>query len=166
MKRKSSVIVLAGLLSSTQVFATMTPEFERGDKIIHHTSPRGIQEVCVIPAKYPETKYSKKDLKKELELCNTSFYAITEEQAAAGMRSSALCAKTNSTNPAINIYEIDESKNQTKEALEANECEGAGKIGKYKNSTSCSYTPSIIGYYCRVPLFRTGQIPLDWTTQI
>ena len=30
MKRNSGVIILAGLLSSTQVFATMTPEFQRG----------------------------------------------------------------------------------------------------------------------------------------
>jgi len=56
MKRNSGLIFLSGILASTQVFATLTPTFERGEKNVYHMSPRGVQEVCVIPKKYPDAK--------------------------------------------------------------------------------------------------------------
>jgi hypothetical protein len=162
MQRHSGLVTLSLLLASTQVFATMTPTFERGEKNIYHTSPRGLQEVCVIPAKYPGAKYSKKDKKAELELCNTSFYEVSETQVAEGKTTAALCAKTNSTNPAVNIYELNLKIGQTKADVEKSKCSGAEKLAKYKNSTSCSYTPGIVGYYhlSRI-LGRIGRVPVS-----
>lgn len=159
MKRNSTMIFLSGILASTQVFATLTPTFERGEKNVYHTSPRGIQEVCVIPKKYPGAKYSKKDIKKEIELCNSSFYDVTPEEAAQGRTTVALCSKQNSTNPGINVYELE--PNQSKSQVENENCEGASKLAKYKNSISCSSTPAIIGYYhlSRI-LGRVGRVPV------
>lgn len=145
MKRNAGLLFLSGILASTQVFATLSPTFERGEKNVYHNSPRGIQEVCVIPKKYPEADYKKKDVNKEIELCNTSFYDVSAEEAAAGITGAALCAKLNSTNPAVNVYGL--KPGQTKDAVESKDCAEGSKLGKYKNSTSCSYTPAIIGYY-------------------
>lgn len=160
MKSKSGVLFLSGLLASTQVFATLTPTIERGEKNIYHTSPRGIQEVCVIPKKYPGAKYSEKDIKKELELCYSSFYDVTPLEQVNGYTSLALCAKENSTNPGVNAYKL--QANQSKSQVESLDCEGASKLAKYKNSTSCSATPSIIGYYhlSRI-LGDIGRVPVS-----
>lgn len=161
MIRKPSAILISTLLSSVQVFATFTPTAPRGEQNITHTSPRGIQEVCVIPSKYPEADYKKKDLKREQELCNYSFY---DSNLANGEESTAICAKLNSTNPAINIFKTEDKagKKLSKSAIEASGCKDVSKIGKYKNSTSCSYTPSIVGYYhlSRI-LGRIGRVPVS-----
>ncbi len=137
--------ILALTLISTQAFATMTTSLERGDKNIYFKSPRGQQEVCVIPKHYPNASYKKSDLDTEQKLCSYSFYNVTDAEAQKGFQSAAICPKLNSTNPGTEFRKIPE--NMTKEATEMNLCEGAKKIGKYKNSTSCSYAPSIIGYY-------------------
>lgn len=143
----NQALLILGSISLAHSFAnaTLTPTFMRGEKNIYHQSPSGIQEVCVIPAKYPNAKYKAKDLKKEIELCNTSFYNLTEQEKAEGKTTAAICAKTNSTNPALNIYEL--ADGQTKQSVEKNSCKEGDKLAKYKNSTSCSYTPSIVGYY-------------------
>lgn len=160
MKRNPTLVFLSGILASTQVFATLTPTFERGEKNVYHMSPRGIQEVCVIPKKYPGAKYSKKDIKKEIELCNSSFYDVTPEEAAQGRKTVALCSKQNSTNPGINVYELE--ANQSKSQVENSDCKDASKLAKYKNSISCSATPAIIGYYhlSRI-LGKVGRVPVS-----
>jgi len=64
MKRKIQLTVsLTTFLSGLVSQATMTPNFQRGEQNIYFNSPRGVQEVCVIPKHYPDAKYSKKDLK-------------------------------------------------------------------------------------------------------
>ncbi len=160
MKRNSTLIFLSGILATSQVFATLTPTFERGEKNVYHISPRGIQEVCVIPKKYPGAKYSKKDIKKEIELCNSSFYDVTPEESAQGRKTVALCSKQNSTNPGVNVYELE--SNQSKSQVENSDCKEASKLAKYKNSISCSSTPSIIGYYhlSRI-LGKVGRVPVS-----
>lgn len=132
-------------LISAQAMATLTPTLERGDKNIYFNSPRNIQEVCVIPKHYPNASYKKSDLETEQKLCSYSFYKVTVAEAQLGFQSAAICPKLNSTNPGTEFHKIPE--NMTKEDVEINLCEGASKIGKFKNSTSCSYAPSIIGYY-------------------
>lgn len=160
MKAKSGLIFLSGLFASTQVLATLTPTFERGEKNIYHTSPRGVQEVCVIPKKFPGGKYKKKDLKKEQELCHASFYDVTPEEQVQGYTTAGVCAKLNSTNPGVNIYKLKEGQNKSE--IESKGCVGAGKLGKYKNSISCSATPAIVGYYhlSRI-LGRVGRVPVS-----
>ena len=144
------------LLATLSAQATLTPTIERGDKNIYFNSPGGIQEVCVIPKHYPEAKYSKKDLKTEEKLCSLSFYDVSVAEQQEGKSAVAICAKLNSTNPGINIFQATDKL--SKQEIEAKDCSEENlakidknikldKIGKYKNSTSCSYTPSIIGYY-------------------
>ena len=50
-------------LVCSQVLATMTPNLERGEKNIYYNSSNGVQEVCVIPTKYPLASYKKNDIK-------------------------------------------------------------------------------------------------------
>ncbi len=148
------------MLFTVPALATLTPTLERGERNVYFNSPRGVQEVCVIPKHYPGAKYKKKDLKKEVELCNASFYDLTSEEESQGRNSVALCAKLNSTNPGINVYEL--GPNQSKSDVESKDCKNADKLAKYKNSTSCSYTPSIIGYYhlSRI-LGGVGRVPVS-----
>jgi hypothetical protein len=142
LNKKLAVLNLV-LFSAASAQATLTPTIKRGDKNIYFNSPNGVQEVCVIPKHYPDIKYKKKNLKKEVELCSYNFYPSND----SAQPTVALCPKTNSTNPGVNIFEIDTAKGQSKQSLEASKCAGADKIGKYKNSTSCSYTPALLGYY-------------------
>lgn len=140
MKKYIHFSVSVGLvISSITANATLTPRIERGDKNVYFTSPNGVEEVCVIPKHYPEGSYKKKDLKKEEELCSYSFYPLTDQDRADGKELSYLEPKLNSTNPGVNIMQsvIDKKTQKLEEK----------KIGKYKNSTSCSYTPSILSYY-------------------
>jgi len=55
--------------------------------------------------------------------------------------------KTNSTNPGLDFYSL--PPGFTPQQVEAAHCKtpSVKKIAKYKLSTSCSYTPSILGYY-------------------
>src|SRR5262249_54188011 len=59
----------------------------------------------------------------------------------------AVCPKLNSTNPGLDIHSLPQGS--TPDQVEAARCKiaGAHKIAKYKLSSSCSYTPSILGYY-------------------
>lgn len=139
---------ISTLCTSFSAHATFTTEYERGEKNVYFNSPNGVKEVCVIPKHYPNAKYKEKDLKKEKALCSYSFYPVTDEEksrATDPLREAATCAKLNSTNPAVNIFTVPQDK--TIDQVEANKCSGVSKIGKYKNSTSCSYAPSIVGYY-------------------
>jgi hypothetical protein len=59
----------------------------------------------------------------------------------------AMCPKENSTNPGVGIFTTPEGK--TAAQIEAGSCEDkeADKVAKYKGSTSCSYSPSLLTYY-------------------
>ena len=93
-------------------------------------------EVCVIPKHFAGAAYYDSDLKTETQLCSIDEYT-----------NAAVCPKTNSTNPGLDIYSLPQGF--TSQQVEAAHCKapGAKKIAKYKLSTSCSYTPSILGYY-------------------
>ncbi|AGH95328.1 hypothetical protein [Pseudobdellovibrio exovorus] len=136
-----------GILSLTSMVAhaTLNISIPRGEKTVSFRSPRGQNEICVIPKHYPGIQYKNRSLKKEQEFCSYSFYDVNGSEAAAGMNPLAICAKTNSTNPAVNLFEV--RAGQSKRSVEAANCAGAKKAGKYKNSTSCSYTPAILAYY-------------------
>lgn len=127
--------------------AALNPTLERGERNVYLTSPGGVQEVCVMPRHYPGVRYQDEFLRSEEKLCSYSFYDVSEGDLAAGFESVATCAKTNSTNPGVDIFFVNLARGQSKASIEAARCEGADKIMKYKNSTSCSYTPSILGYY-------------------
>jgi hypothetical protein len=98
-------------------------------------------EICVLSKPMPDVDYEPADQKKEEELCGLSF-----EQT------NGVCPKLISTNPGVDIYDL--SAPLTKDVFEAKYCgkiEAAGKAAKkkakFKQSTSCSYAPSLLAYY-------------------
>jgi hypothetical protein len=124
------------LLASTVAYAALAAHVVRGEKIVELPVPGRGAEVCVIPKHFPNAAYSGNDPKAESQLCSIDEYT-----------NGAVCPKTNSTNPGLDFYSLPEGF--TSQQVEAAHCKtpGAKKIAKYKLSTSCSYTPSILGYY-------------------
>src|SRR6266446_6492271 len=123
-------------LAAASAYATLSAHFQRGTKLVELPVPGRDSEVCVIPKHFGEATYLGEDLKAEAHLCGI------DENANA-----AVCPKTNSTNPGLDIYSI--SQGSTPKEVQSARCKvhGTKKIAKYKLSTSCSYTPSILGYY-------------------
>jgi hypothetical protein len=101
-------------------------------------------ETCTIMGKIPGVTYSEKDKKVEVTLCQDSL---------GGQDSVlAICPKVIKTNPAIEVFDLKGLLN--KQDFERGQCENlpnqsvqVKKIGKFKSSVSCSYTPSILAYY-------------------
>ncbi|MFN7905316.1 MAG: hypothetical protein ACK5P5_09035 [Pseudobdellovibrionaceae bacterium] len=136
---------------SVQSFATLTPSYPRGEEIISHEVGGGrAPEICIIPKKLPGAAYSKSDLENEKELCGFHI----------GVNAAA-CGKENSTNPGVNFFTPEVPKNtpanviqQMVTQLQQSDCTAknaqgkkADKDAKYKLSTSCSYSPSLLAYY-------------------
>ena len=126
-------------LATSTALAVDTRDFT-GEKIVNHNSPRGVIESCVVPNKIL-AGYSAKDSKDEAELCAPNFYADV-----------GICPKYNSTNPGLIFWYPNEKV--TKATIDASACDddklkdmGLERASKYKQSTSCSYTPSILAYY-------------------
>lgn len=137
MKLKA-LLVLNLILSTTASNADQLIERSKG-------------EACMLADQVPieGVEYSKKDTKNQNELCE---YDFNESTASDGVVPVALCPKLFSTNPAIELIEIPEGSD--KKDYEGNECNktvggknDGKKVAKYKQSMSCSKTPSIIGYY-------------------
>lgn len=141
MKKAVVMILLAPMLAN----ATLTPNLlGRGTK----TMTLSRNEICVIPNRLgglkadgkPKSDYSEKDLQNEAKLCMMD--------ASVNV---AACAKENSTNPGVQFFEM--PNGATIAQIESLECKENSKfpkikkLAKYKNSTSCSYTPSILSYY-------------------
>lgn len=131
--------VVAMLLAPMLAQATLTPNLPgRGAELIR--LDRG--ELCYIPNRLEGSDYSKKDLERERDLCNLNIGTTA-----------AVCGKTASTNPALEFFQI--PAGMTAKQVEAMNCERAEtatqkdfkKLAKYKLSTSCSYTPSLLAYY-------------------
>lgn len=142
--------ILMATTFSVQSFATLTPNFPRGEEIISHEVGAGrAPEVCIIPKHLPGADYGRKDLETERELCG---YAIGINIAA--------CGKLNSTNPGVDFYAPEVAANtpanviqqlvgqlQQSNCTAKNQGEEPSKEAKYKLSTSCSYSPAILSYY-------------------
>lgn len=156
LRQTSLFFVVLPSLLVTPVFALMDLKTTRGSQTISYAK----NEVCVIPRKFPnidakkqnQSNYSNKDLESELELCRMDFYAQSPfTKNTATSYATGLCPKLHNTNPGLEIYEIPEADN--KQALENRICDmpsdmrDGTKLAKYKLSTSCSYTPSILAYY-------------------
>lgn len=120
------------------------PLIQRGQETVRYSK----NEVCVIPKNYPGAggKDGQGPSKKEKKLCGIDFYHDPNY---------AICAKSFSTNPAVEVYDISElvkNGTYTKAKFEAEAClkpkskRPGKKIAKLKSSLTCSYTPSILGY--------------------
>ena len=129
-------LLCMALLGSTVAYTALVAHLARGEKIVELPAPGRSAEVCVIPKHFPGAVYSDNDLKAESQLCSIDEYT-----------NAAVCPKTNSTNPGLDFYSL--PPGFTPQQVEPAHCKtpGAKKIAKYKLSTSCSYTPSILGYY-------------------
>jgi hypothetical protein len=130
------LLLLLASLGPAFANASVSAHLPRGEKIVDLPVPGRNAEVCVIPKHFVGGGYSERDIKVETKLCN-----IDEHTNAA------VCPKLNSTNPGVDFYSLPQG--DTPNQVEATRCKSAGakKIAKYKLSTSCSYTPSILGYY-------------------
>lgn len=125
----------------------------KGEKSTSFYSSRGVEEKCVVPQKWPGGYYTDKDKKTEGKLCEQDFY-----------KNVATCPKYNSTNPGILL--IEPTAKYSREAINASSCDtdemGLKTESKFKQSLSCSYTPSIIAYYHFSRLLGgAGRVPVS-----
>jgi hypothetical protein len=136
---------------TTQTFAAMDLRAARGEKTVNFTSPSGNTEFCIVPQKIKDSSFSESDIKTETKLCDINFYENT-----------LVCAKQNSTNPGLLIGDL--IPNYTKAQAEAKFCKGPADAfkteAKFKQSISCSYTPSILAYYQFSRLLNAGRVPV------
>lgn len=134
--RLTQLLLLSGaFLGPSVAHATLSAHLQRGEKIVDLPVAGRNAEVCVIPKHFVGGEYSDKDIEVETKLCNID-----------GNTNAAVCPKLNSTNPGLDFYSLPQSVARDDVAARC-ETSGAKKIAKYKLSTSCSYTPSILGYY-------------------
>lgn len=124
-----------------------------GLKRTEYKSPQGVTELCATPRKWAGANYTESDTKKESTLCKYDFYSTV-----------GICPKYSSTNPGLMIIEPDE--NFSKQAIDSSNCDlkalGLKTDAKFKQSITCSYTPSILGYYhlSRI-LGDVGRVPVS-----
>lgn len=140
MKKLAVTILLAPIMASAQLKLSDAI----GEK--QYGLERG--ETCVIPKRLAGSKFSKKDLQREQDLCSLNF--------GANNATAAVCGKIESTNPALELFQVEGGLSAAD--IEGKKCfmqksGGAAddnefkKLAKYKQSTSCSYTPSLLSYY-------------------
>lgn len=126
-----------------------------GRKAVSFWTPSGVTEFCVIPKHFQEDGYADKDSKKEDKLCAVDFNgAVGDASTTPG----ALLPKDNSTNPAVDVYEVTAALSrdaiETQAQANAGDNRKADKLGRFKSSLdesrfgkTTSYGPSIVGYY-------------------
>jgi len=128
--------VSVAVLTVVSAEAALQANGNRGTQVMQIPVAGRPSEVCVIPKHLPDADFDDKDGKEEKNLCGYDIHTTT-----------AVCPKLNSTNPGLDFYEI--PTGATKEQFEASRCKTpkSHMVAKYKLSTSCSYTPSILAYY-------------------
>ena len=110
-------------------------------------------EVCEYPSfGYADLEYDSKVYESLEKLCDMDFYGLTPDK-----NTYAICPKVNSTNPGTNVFKIPPGKTQSD--LIALNCRGHKKKAKYKQSISCSYYPSMIGYFHLSQVIGIGMVP-------
>lgn len=106
-------------------------------------------ELCVLPKRMKGADYKKDDEKDEVELCSYSFFGTKPREAGAPVKDVAICPKLSSTNPGTDVHKLLDGK--TRAETEATICKTDDRptthLAKFKQSITCSYTPSILGYY-------------------
>ena len=154
MKRSNSLLCVISLVTlqfqTALAQSTLTPTRpDRGEaKYFFQIPGTDRKEACIVPRLLPGVDYPKKALESLKDLCSYTLYPLENEQ----QEQMIACQKLNSTNPGLNLYDISKAvkagKKVTCDNVEALDDEDLiKKIGKYKQSTSCSYTPGIMAYY-------------------
>ena len=124
----------------------------QGEARREYVSPQNSREMCVIPKKWQWGSYKKGDIEDEDTLCSFNFYS-----------NMGICPKYNSTNPAILL--LAPNAKYSKPAIDNSNCDvdamGVKTEAKFKQSLSCSYTPSILAYYHMSRLLgNAGRVPV------
>jgi len=132
--RHAGLLLMCVSCGAPLASATLSTSAPRGQQTLSIPVAGRKPEICVIPKHFADAQYSDKDSKSEADLC--SFDVATN---------AAVCPKLNSTNPGLDFYSL--PSGATPKSVEDAHCKDAKKEAKYKLSTSCSYTPSILGYY-------------------
>lgn len=145
------LILTSSLCLSDQARALHLDDL-RGGSRMEIRSSSGLAELCVVPKRWPGAAYSTSDVEKERELCSYNFYTNV-----------GLCPKLTSTNPAIMI--LKPNSKHSKQAIDASNCDlkkmDVKTEAKFKQSISCSYTPSILGYYVMSRILgNVGRVPV------
>ncbi|WII73171.1 hypothetical protein QJS83_04700 [Bdellovibrio sp. 22V] len=134
----SKIVVIAPMTLSFSTALALNLSELRGDARTEYRSPQGLTELCVISKKYPGGKYKNGDIEKERQLCAYNFYT-----------NMGICPKYNSTNPAILM--LQPNAKYSKPAIDASNCNldkmDVKTEAKFKQSITCSHTPSILSYY-------------------
>ena len=150
MKRslKSVLVVSCLTINATSVLALDINNFPSENKTMIN-SPAGRIEICAQAHRMIPAAYKDKDDKDESELCSYNFYS-----------NMALCPKLNSTNPGVLVANIltGKSREQTMAVCTSNN--DISVQAKFKNSISCSYTPSILAYYHFSRMLKAGNVPV------
>jgi hypothetical protein len=143
------------LFITSPSLAKYDPKKIRGDYIQHFSTPyENVTETCVIPQHSSLAYYKDSDRKDEAMLCGIDFYGSTSMYDIPLIQV-AICPKNRSTNPAVELYKL-KSTELSIQAYESQQCrlpskkrdkKLAKRLAKFKQSISCSYTPSILGYY-------------------
>ncbi|MFS4457537.1 hypothetical protein [Bdellovibrio sp. HCB2-146] len=153
---KALVRIIPGVITllSTASWALDVRDLQ-GEKLTTFHSPGGVEERCVVPQKWIPEKFSEDDRKIEAKLCGKDFYSI------------GICPKYNSSNPGVLL--LDPKGSATAQIITNSNCseevidELDVKVdAKFKQSLSCSYTPSVLAYYQISRLFDgAGRVPVS-----
>jgi hypothetical protein len=152
--KSSALLFVSFLLANVAHAAYFDASVARGQEEKLYQSPRGYTEKCVVTQDLPFGVRDGRKIEKEQKLCSIDMHA----DDGVGV-----CPKYESTNPGLNIYDL--SKTHNKQDFENNTCNavkddyGAKKIAKFKQSVSCSYTPSPIAYYHLTRLLAGPEVP-------
>lgn len=147
MKRLSTGLTVATCLTifAQSVLALDVNQLVGGKTVIK--SPSGRDELCVTANRLIPKAYNDNDTKDEADLCAYNFYT-----------NMALCPKMSSTNPGVLIGKIIEGKTRAQTMALCSSGQVSIKA-KFKSSISCSYTPSILGYYHLSKMLKAGNVP-------
>jgi hypothetical protein len=126
MKTTSLILTVLALISQKAIANSVY-------QTIYHQN----NEVCEIPLNASGGPFSGKQSEKLKELCDMDFYS----------NETANCFKDKSTNPGVEIFEVPENSSKSYMEKGSVNCKGQKKLAKFKQSITCSYTPSILGYY-------------------
>ena len=141
--RKIITSSIALLAFSSQAFATLNPNQPRGIETTRFKVPGKADEICVIPQSLPNVKYKKDDFKKMEQLCSINIQSTLENNQVQG----SLGVMHKSSNPGLNVFIVPDNMSLESANQAANtKNNDLKKAGKYKMSSSCSYTPGILAY--------------------
>lgn len=163
--------LLGLLLTATSAFAA---EPIPGEIQATFGSPNQLTESCALPRALDLLRtrstntaayipFRETEMKTANKICRADFYDTRESNDSE--TAVVTCPKLNSTNPGLMFHEL--PNGMSRDAFIKNECSKDGKragdlIAKFKQSVSCSYTPSILSYP-RIAKMLQSEIELPFT---